>query len=90
MESKCGLCGRLKELTFHHYIPRTLHTNKLFKKMYKVEFMKSHGIDLCEDCHTNIHKFFSEKELGRNFNDKVKLLSDERVRRFIRWVKKQD
>ena len=65
-------------------------TNKLFKKMYKVEFMKSHGIDLCEDCHTNIHKFFSEKELGRNFNDKVKLLSDERVRRFIRWVRKQD
>ena len=90
METKCGFCGRLKELTFHHYIPRTLHSNKLFKKTYQAEFMKTHGIELCEDCHSAIHKFFSEKELGKSYNDKNKLLSDERVRRFLRWVKKQD
>ena len=42
MIAKCGLCGREKELTFHHYIPKTLHKNKLFVKMYKKEYMKSH------------------------------------------------
>ena len=89
MEANCGLCGRFKEVTFHHYIPRTLHSNKYFRKKYEVEYMKSHGIDLCEDCHSNIHQFFTEKELGRDFNDKNKLLSDERVRKFLRWVKKQ-
>jgi uncharacterized protein YlaI len=90
MEAKCELCGRIKELTFHHFIPKTLHTNKLFKKLYTTDFMKSSGINLCEDCHSNIHKFFTEKELGREYNDKKKLLSDERVRKFLRWVKKQD
>ena len=90
MESNCGLCGRLKELTFHHYIPRTLHTNKLFKKMFDTKFMKSHGIDLCDDCHKAIHTFHSEKELGRYYNDKSKLLSSEKVENFIKWIKKQD
>jgi len=89
MEAKCGFCGRLKELTFHHYIPRTLHSNKYFKKKYSIEYMKHHGIDLCDDCHRAVHDFFTEKELGKNYNDKNKLFSDERMRKFLRWVKKQ-
>jgi uncharacterized protein YlaI len=89
MENKCGLCERLKELTFHHFIPKTLHSNKYFRKMFSIEYMKTHGIDLCDDCHRQIHHFFTEKELGKNYNTKEKLLSDERVRKFLRWVKKQ-
>ena len=90
MESKCGFCERLKELTFHHYIPKTLHSNKLYRKMYDVEFMKTHGIDLCEDCHKTIHRFFTEKELGKIYNDKNKLFSDKRIRDFVNWIKKQN
>ena len=89
MESNCGLCGRLKELTFHHFIPKTLHTNKYFRKNYDIDYMNNNGIDLCNDCHSNIHKFFTEKQLGKDYNDRNKLLSDERVRRFLKWVKKQ-
>jgi len=89
MESKCGLCERVKELTFHHYIPRTLHSNKLFRKKYDIEYMKKHGVDLCKDCHHAVHDFFTEKELGKDYNDKDKLLSDERVKNFLSWVKKQ-
>lgn len=84
----CGLCDRLKELTFHHYIPKTLHKNKLFRKLYKLEFMRSHGIDLCDACHYAIHHFHSEKELGKYYNDKSKLLSSEKVKNFLKWVKK--
>ena len=90
MESNCGLCNRMKELTFHHFIPKTLHKNKLFRKMYALKFMQSHGIDLCDDCHYNIHHFHTEKELGKYYNDKKKLLSSEKVRNFLKWVKKQD
>lgn len=89
MESKCELCGRVKELTFHHYIPKTLHTNKLFRKLYDVNYMKFQGINLCKDCHSAIHEFFTEKELGKNYNDKNKLLSSEKIRNFLKWIKKQ-
>ena len=89
MESNCEFCDRSKELTFHHYIPKTLHSNKYFRKLYKLEFMQTHGIDLCNDCHRAIHHFFTEKELGKYYNDKNKLLSNKRVREFIKWVRKQ-
>lgn len=90
MEANCEFCGRLKELTFHHYIPKKLHNNKLFRKLYDVEYMRTHGVDLCKDCHKTIHKFFTEKELGKNYNDKNKLFSDKRIRDFVAWIKKQD
>ena len=89
MENNCGLCARYKELTFHHFIPKTLHKNKLFAKTFDKKYMKSHGIDLCDDCHYAIHHFHTEKELGNFYNDKSKLLSSEKVRTFLKWVKKQ-
>jgi hypothetical protein len=87
MESNCELCERLKELTFHHFIPKTLHSNKLFKKLYTIQYMNTHGINVCEDCHGAIHKFHSEKELGRYYNSKSKLFDSEKVRNFVKWIK---
>lgn len=89
MENNCEFCGRLKELTFHHYIPKTLHNNKLFKKLYDKKFMQTHGVDLCDDCHRAVHDFFTEKELGKTYNDKEKLFATEKVRNYIKWIKKQ-
>lgn len=90
MKENCELCGRLKELTFHHLIPKTLHTNKYFKKIYDSKYMKSNGLNLCSDCHKNIHSFFSEKELGKSYNNKELLISNEKVKNFLIWIKKQD
>lgn len=89
IEGECGFCQRKKYLTFHHYIPRTLHKNKLFKKLYDRKYMKSHGVYLCKDCHKAIHTFFSEKELGKNYNTKEKLFATEKVINFLKWIKKQ-
>jgi len=89
MVGNCEFCNREKELTFHHYIPRTLHSNKYFKKMFDKVYMKTHGVNLCKDCHKMIHRFFTEKELGRYYNTKQKLFSVEKVRDFLKWVKKQ-
>ena len=85
----CEFCDREKELTFHHYIPRTVHTNKWFKKNFKLSYMKTHGTHLCDDCHKTVHTFFTEKELGRYFNTKQKLFSNEKFYKFLKWVKKQ-
>jgi len=89
MEGNCGFCNRLKELTFHHYIPKTLHTNKLFKKLFDKLYMKTHGVDLCKDCHKTVHKFWTEKELGKEYNTKEKIINDPKFKKYLKWIIKQ-
>lgn len=88
--AKCELCGRDKDLDFHHFIPRTLHKNKWFKKHFtKIEMNK--GIYICKhDCHPEIHKYINEKEMGKEYNTLEKLLSHPKIRKYIKWIKKQD
>lgn len=83
------MCGREREVNFHHFIPRTCHTNKWFKKNFSKEDMKKRGADLCSDCHNFIHKNYAEKDLGRNFNTLEKLTAEPKIRKFVRWVRKQ-
>ena len=87
MIGKCELCGRENELTFHHLIPVTLHKNKWFKKNYTREEM-SQGINLCKhDCHFYIHSITSNKELGRTYNTKEKLIKHDKIKKYIKWIK---
>jgi len=43
-------------------------------------------IDLCHDCHFNIHKFITEKDMGKVYNTKEKLLSHSKVAKFVKWI----
>jgi len=81
----CALCQRDIPLTFHHLVPRTLHSRKWFKKTFSKEELSS-GIDVCCDCHDAIHRFIPEKLLGTNYNTLDKLLSHDKVSNFVRWV----
>ena len=86
MSGTCELCGRERELTFHHLIPRTTHRNKWFKKNFTRDEL-NRGIDLCRDCHSAIHTFIpNEKHLGRDFNTREKLLEHPELARFVEWV----
>ncbi len=86
---KCQLCERENVLTFHHLIPVCLHSNKWFSKSYSSTEL-SKGNNICKfDCHVEIHKLISEKELGRNYNTIEKLMEHEQVRKYINWVKKR-
>jgi len=85
----CSFCGRVRKLTFHHLIPKTCHSNKWFKKNFASQEMKSRGLELCSQCHHFIHSQFSEKELGRSYNTRDKLLEDIKIQKFIKWVRKQ-
>jgi hypothetical protein len=85
----CEMCGRERKLTFHHFIPKTCHTNKWFKKNFSREEMNKRGAALCSDCHKFIHKTYTEKELGKNFNTFDKLMADPKILKFVKWVKKQ-
>jgi len=41
-------------------------------------------------CHQKIHATFTEKELKREFNTVDKLVANESISKFIKWVAKKD
>ena len=85
----CELCQReVPSTSRHHLIPRTLHNNKWFKRRYTREELHE-TVDLCRDCHGQIHKFISHKEMGRTYNSIDMLLSHEHVSNFIEWLRKR-
>ena len=85
----CELCQSEDAYNFHHFIPRTLHTNKWFKRRYTRQEMQQ-GIEVCKSCHSAIHDLIpDEKELGRNYNTKKKLNSHAEVGKYIRWKRKR-
>jgi len=85
----CALCQRPeRRLSEHHLIPRTLHRNKWFKKNFTREQMNA-TVDLCRDCHSALHRFESEKSLGRDFNTIEALKAHPEIGKFVRFVAKQ-
>ena len=86
MQEKCEICEREELTTFHHLIPVTLHTKKWYKKNYDKLFLKSHGINLCKQCHKTVHKFWDEKTLGKDYNTLEKILKSEKIQKHINWI----
>lgn len=84
----CELCGREATTTFHHLIPRTLHSKKRFKVRYSYEQLQC-GLDLCKLCHHAVHHLLSERELGEKYYTRRLLLENEAIRRHVAWAKKQ-
>ena len=81
----CELCGA-EAYNFHHFIPKTLHSNKWFKKRYTKKQMSESGIDICKECHTMIHNMIpSEKDLGRNYNTLEKLKGHPKMAKYLEW-----
>jgi hypothetical protein len=85
----CELCQSEDAHNFHHFIPRTLHSNKWFKKRYTREQMRE-GLNLCKSCHQAIHDLIpDEKELGRHYNTMEKLLAHPQVAGYVKWKKER-
>lgn len=78
------------ELNFHHLIPRTLHGNKYFKELYDKDFMANNGIWICRDyCHKEIHKYLTEKKMGRTFNTIELLKAHPKIKKYIDWRRRK-
>ncbi len=85
----CQLCECEEAHSFHHFIPRTLHSNKWFKKQFTREEMRQ-GIEVCKSCHRAIHDLIpDEKELGRHYNTRKSLLGHPEIRKYVRWKKRK-
>ncbi|MCI4671615.1 MAG: hypothetical protein MRZ79_25960 [Bacteroidia bacterium] len=85
----CELCEREGlPTTKHHVIPRKVHKNKWFRKNFSREAMNE-TIDLCKNCHRQIHLFFSHKDLARKYHSVELLLEEERVKNYVEWIRKR-
>ena len=74
----CELCGREEvERTVHHLVPK--------------DEGGTHGATawLCKACHRQIHALYSNKELAVRLNTIEQLRADEKIWRFIKWIRKQ-
>jgi 5-methylcytosine-specific restriction enzyme A len=75
---QCELCNREDvEITEHHLIPREEGGGKLAKA------------NLCIPCHKQIHALYTNKELAVRLNTIPDLKKDERISKFIKWIRKQ-
>ncbi|WP_239691898.1 HNH endonuclease [Hymenobacter coccineus] len=75
---RCGLCERAVQATSrHHLVPR--------------EEGGRHGptVDLCQPCHSSVHRFLSNRALAREYATVEALRAAEELQTYLRWVKKQ-
>ena len=85
----CELCQCEEAYNFHHFIPRTLRSNKWFKRRYTRQEMQQ-GMEVCKPCHSAIHDLIpDEKKLGRNYNTREKLLDHPQLQGFVRWKREK-
>lgn len=76
--STCELCGRSPvETTVHHLMPR--------------EEGGSYGptANLCRTCHKQIHALYTNKELAVCHDTIERLRHDEKISKYIKWIRKQ-
>lgn len=78
MEKRCELCERSDiKLTKHHLIPR------------EEGGTEKDIVMICSDCHRQIHASYSNQELALRLFSIEALKSDEKLKKFIRFIKKQ-
>jgi hypothetical protein len=77
-DNACPLCGRALGNIWdrHHLVPKS-------KK-------GSDTVDIHRICHNTIHSTFTEKELAEYYHTIDRLLENETIRKFVRWVRKKD
>lgn len=75
----CELCRRegILKITEHHLTPKQVGGANM-----PVAW-------LCEDCHKQIHALYSNKELAMRLNTVHLLEKDDRVSRYLKYIKKQ-
>jgi hypothetical protein len=76
----CPLCGRQmiegKSVDRHHLVPNCRGGT---------ETVHMHRV-----CHGKIHHTFTEKQLEQEFNTAEKLLKNDEIVKFVKWVQKKD
>jgi 5-methylcytosine-specific restriction endonuclease McrA len=79
MDTKCPLCKRpLGQINVdaHHLVPKTFKGKEL--------------VELHKICHRKIHATFTERELLHYYHTIDRLLENDHIQSFVKWVAKKD
>jgi len=80
MTNNCPICNREmiagKSIDEHHLIP------KAFKGTEKVLLHKI--------CHRKLHTVFTEREMQHHYHTIERLLENEEIQKFVKWIKNKD
>jgi len=87
--NKCELCNRERTTTFHHLAPKKVHTRSKVLRLHTKEYMRTAGVDLCNDCHKTVHKLFTHILLALEYYTLERLQGDDKLMKFVEWVKTQ-
>jgi len=75
----CSLCGRKTPFAYiekHHLIPKC-------KK-------GTDTVNFCVDCGNQVHLLFNIKELEKTYNSLETLKNDEKIKKWIGWIRKKE
>ena len=86
MEPKCPICLRSHgdQMQAHHLKPRTFRGKDKFVKE------QENLITIHKICHSAIHAFFKEKELYKYYHTVERLMEDDNMINFVKWVEKKN
>ena len=76
-DTRCGLCERaVAQTSRHHLVPR--------------EEGGRYGdvVDLCQPCHSSVHRFLTNKELARQYASVEALRGAEELQGYLSWIRK--
>ena len=74
--SICELCNRqVDAVTRHHLLPK------------QEGGRYSETVDLCQPCHSTIHRTFTNRELARGFTSVQALQQAEPLQKYLTWIK---
>ncbi|KAG2495405.1 hypothetical protein HYH03_006354 [Edaphochlamys debaryana] len=84
----CALCERQMPLTFHHLIPKDVHSRYKKRGLLSTEQLST-GVDICRACHSAIHRTYDNKTLAAQYGSLEALKQSEPLMRFVEWARKQ-
>jgi hypothetical protein len=74
----CAICGRPTPPRYrekHHLVPKS--------RKGRVTIL------VCRNCGNQLHRLFTNKEMERIYNTVEAILGDERVQKWVKWVRKK-
>jgi len=85
MKNKCPICGREYggEMQDHHLKPVT------FKSRTKEVHDPGNFVHIHKVCHQKIHATFSEHDLFQYYHTVERLLENEDMQKFVKWINKK-
>jgi hypothetical protein len=83
----CELCRRdVPRVTLHHLVPRATHSDRVKRELGEERNRK---VALCVGCHRQVHKFFENKRLGKEYDTLEALRLDPGIAKYVEWVSRR-